>query len=171
MMKIVLTLTVVFIMAFLFIFLIVYRGNKEEKIEEQMNGLLITFVSFMLALLPTIVIAVILFALLGSANVVNELFSLEISLNKLMMLSIAFLLYLFTVDFIVEVIVKYMIGKNFLYYVVMLLARISLFFIISAFVGLNDKVSILFATGVAFIVLCFDYVNDRKGKNTRTNND
>lgn len=81
-MKIVFTLVVIFIMAFLFVFSIVYRANKEEKVEERMNGIHITIVSFMIALLPTIVIAVILFALFGSANVVNELFSLKINLNK-----------------------------------------------------------------------------------------
>lgn len=163
-MKIILSLVVVFIITFFFIFSIVYRGNKTEAQEERMNGLLVTFVSFVLAILPTTVVAIFLFALLGSVNIVNELFSLEVDLNQLIILSIAFLFYLFTVDHIVEMIVKNVIGKNLFYYIVTLLSRVIIFVIISAIIGLNDKVSVTLALGVAFIVSCFDFVYDRKEK-------
>lgn len=163
-MKIILSLVVVFIITFFFIFSIVYRGNKTEAQEERMNGLLVTFVSFVLAILPTTVVAIFLFALLGSVNIVNELFSLEVDLNQLIILSIAFLFYLFTVDHIVEMIVKNVIGKNLFYYIVTLLSRVIIFVIISAIIGLNDKVSVTLALGVAFIVFCFDFVYDRKEK-------
>lgn len=89
-MKIFISLLVVFIISFFLVFKLVYSGNKEETEEGKLNFFLVIFVSFLLALLPTAAIGLMLFVLLGSANTVNMVFSLNINLNQLIVLTISF---------------------------------------------------------------------------------
>src|SRR5690625_3980774 len=103
-MKIFISLLVVFIISFLLLFKLVYSGNREESEDEKLIFLLVILVSFLLALLPTATIGLILFVVLGSVSTVNMFFSLNISLNQLIVLAISFLVYLFTIDSIVEVV-------------------------------------------------------------------
>ena|SRR5699024_510374 len=165
-MKIFISLLIVFIISFLLLFKLVYNGNKEESENEKLNFFLVILVSFVLALLPTSAIGLILFVVLGSANTVNMVFSLNISLNQLIVLAISFLVYLFTVDSIVEIAVKHILGKNIFYYSVILLIRIGVFYMIGELVGLTLTVSITFSVGVAFIILLIEtsYILRQKRK-------
>src|SRR5699024_11112257 len=137
-MKIFISLLVVFIISFLLLFKLVYNGNKEESEEEKLNFVLVILVSILLALLPTAAVGLILFIVLGSANTVNMVFSLNICLNQLIVLAISFLVYLFTVDSIVELLVSRILCKCIFYYSVILLIRIGVFCMIGELVGLTQ---------------------------------
>src|SRR5699024_10544738 len=152
-MKIFISLLVVFIISFLLLFKLVYNGNKEESEEEKLNFVLVILVSILLALFPTAAFGLILFVVLVSATIVIMVFFLNISLNQLIVLAISFLVYLFTVDSIVEIAVKHILGKNIFYYSVILLIRIGVFYMIGELVGLTQTVSVTFSTGMAFIIL------------------
>lgn len=169
-MKIFISLLVVFIISFLLLFKLVYNGNKEELEEEKLNFVLVILVSILLALFPTAAIGLILFVVLGSANTVNMVFSLNISLNQLIVLAISFLVYLFTVDSIVEIAVKHILGKNIFYYSVILLIRIGVFYMIGELVGLTQTVSVTFSTGMAFIILLIEILYNLREKHKNEEN-
>lgn len=168
-MKIFISLLVVFIISFLLLFKLVYSGNKEEPEDEKLNFFLVILVSFLLALLPTAAIGLILFVVLGSANTVNMIFSLNISLNQLIVLAISFMIYLFTIDSILEIAVKHILGKNIFYYSVILLIRIGVFYMIGELVGLTQTVSVTFSTGVAFIILLIEILYNLREKHKDKN--
>ena len=169
-MKIFISLLVVFIISFLLLFKLVYNGNKEESEEEKLNFVLVILVSILLALLPTAAIGLILFIVLGSANTVNMVFSLNISLNQLIVLAISFLVYLFTVDSIVEIAVKHILGQNTFYYSVILLIRIGVFYMIGELVDLTQTVSVTFSTGMAFIILLIEILYNLREKHKSEEN-
>lgn len=163
-MKIFISLLVVFIISFILLFKLVYSGNKEESREEKLNFFLVILVSFLLALLPTAAIGVVLFVILGSANTVNMVFSLNISLNQLIVLAISFLVYLYTIDSIVEIVVKHILGKNIFYYSVILLIRIGAFYVIGDLIGFTQTVSGIVATGVALIIFLIEILYNLRKK-------
>lgn len=167
------SLLVIFMISFILLFLFIFKGNKQEPEEEKLNLLLVILVSFILALAPTVAMGIILFVLLGSVNIVNFTFSLHIRLNELIILAISFFAYLLTIDSIIEIIVKHILGKNTYYYIAILLIRIGVFYIIGDFIGLTQTASIVMATGVAitilFIEILYELSENRKMKQMDTN--
>src|SRR5699024_312240 len=133
-----------------------------------MSILMTVFVSSMLSLAITVVFALILFSILGVTNFINMSFSLDIGMKSLMILTIAFLVYLFTVDSLIEVIIKVIVGKKFLYYVLVLLARIGAFYWIGSFIGLEQTVRFIIAVCVAFIIMIIEVLYDRNEKSKHT---
>ena len=152
-MKIVITLLIVFLITFLLIFAFIFRSNKQESEEEKTSGFMVIFVSFLFSLVITGTIGLILFAIFGSTSLVNSLFSLHISTNQLVVVTIAFFIYLFTLDNLLEWIVKWIISKNLFYTSLLAFLRIGIFYAIANLVGLTQSVSITIAAGVAFILL------------------
>lgn len=146
------SLTAVFIISFLLILKMVYSGNKEESEENKMNLFLVILVTFLLALLPTLAIAIILFVLIGSVSSIKLLFSLDISTSQLILLAISLFIYLFTLDNLVETFLRYLIGKKILNYVMLLLIRILVFYLIGLAIGLKETNSFTIAAGVAIII-------------------
>lgn len=163
-MKIFISLLVVFIISFFLVFKLVYSGNKEETEEGKLNFFLVIFVSFLLALLPTAAIGLMLFVLLGSANTVNMVFSLNINLNQLIVLTISFFVYLFTIDSIIEIVVKHILGKNIFYYSMLLLIRIGAFYLIGDLVGLTQTINVTFSIGVALLILFIEILYNLREK-------
>ncbi|MGY0691863.1 hypothetical protein ACW2QC_03610 [Virgibacillus sp. FSP13] len=164
-MKIIISLIVVFIISFLLLFLWIYSSEKEELKEKRANLFHVVATAFILALGPTVFIGLSLFVLLGSANTVTMIFSLHISTNQLIILAISFFVYLFTIDSVIERIVKYILGRNKFNYVVLLLIRIIGFYLIGKISGLNQTVSITIAVGVAFITLLIEVFFHLREKN------
>jgi len=152
-MKIVITLLIVFLITFLLIFAFIFRSNKQESEEEKTSCFMVIFVSFLFSLVITGTIGLILFAIFGSTSLVNSLFSLHISTNQLVVVTIAFFIYLFTLDNLLEWIVKWIISKNLFYTSLLAFLRIGIFYAIANLVGLTQNVSITIAAGVAFILL------------------
>ena len=165
--KIVITLIVVFIISILLIFKLVYSENRQESKEEKISFFMVIFISLAFSLIITGTIGLSIFALLGSTNIVNIIFSLNISTNQLIILAISFFVYLFILDDIIEFIVEYIIGKNIFYAIVLALIRIGIFYVIGNTVGLNQTVSITIATGVTFITLLIEVLFRLREKKTK----
>ncbi|MBO0992552.1 hypothetical protein [Bacillus sp. SD088] len=155
-MKILVLLMIVFSISFLLIYTIVYKENKKEDREKKLNGFGLLFVACLLALAPTAVIALVLFVLLSSTSAVNMLFSLQISTKQLIILVISFIIYWFSLDSLIEIIVKHIVGKNPFYYILLLCIRIFAAYTIGLFIGLNQLNNFAIATGATMIVLLIE---------------
>src|SRR5690625_1044512 len=90
-MKIILALAIVYIISFILLLKLVYSGNKKEPLADQLGIFLIIFVAGALALAPTVAIGIILFVILSSTSLVDMIFSLNISINQLIILAISLL--------------------------------------------------------------------------------
>ena len=155
-MGIIITLSIVFFISFMLIFKLVYSGNKEESEKEKLGFFGVIFVVFLLALLPTATIAFFLFVLLGSTNAINTLFSLQISTKQVVFLAISLLVYLFSIDSIIEIVVKHIVGQRVFYFFIMMLIRILASYAIGLFIGLNQNNSLIIAAGVSLIIFLFE---------------
>ncbi|MBS3680716.1 hypothetical protein KGF86_10855 [Ornithinibacillus massiliensis] len=164
-MKIFVTLAVVYSISLVLILAFVYKSNQKEPEEEKMSIWMVWFVSVLLALTPTVAIAIILLTILGSANVVDMLFSLQLSMNQLIMLTIFILIYLFTIDSIIEIVVKYIVGKRIIYHVIILLSRTFVFYWIALLLEINQMNSFIIAIGVALIILIIELLYHGRKKN------
>ena len=151
--KIVISLIVVFIISFLLICKFIYKENKQEPEEEQGGLFMVVFVSIFFSLIITGTIGLFIFALLGSTNMVNIIFSLNMNTNQLMIVAISFSVYLFILDDMVGFIVEYIFGKNIVNTTLLTCIRIGIFHIIGYFVGLGHTVSLTIATGVALLLV------------------
>lgn len=138
------------------IFKLVYTGNKDETEKEKLGFFGVIFVVILLALLPTGTIAFFLFVLVGSTNAINILFSLDINTNQVIFLAIALLVYLFSIDNIIEIVVKYIVGQRIFYFLIMMLIRILASYAIGLFIGLNQNNSLTIAVGVSLIIFLFE---------------
>ena len=163
-MEIVITLLIVFILSFLLICKFIYSENKQEQKEEQDGLFLVVFVSVFFSLIITGTIGLSIFAVLGSTNLVNIIFSLNMDSHQLIALTISYFVYLFILDDIIGFIVKYILGKNIIYTTILALIRISIFHIIGYFVGLSHIVSLTIATGVAFITLLVEVLSRSRAR-------
>ncbi len=163
-MGIIITLSIVFFISFMLIFKLVYSGNKEESEKEKLGFFGVIFVVFLLALLPTAAIAFFLFVLLGSTNAINTLFSLQIGTKQVIFLAISLFVYLFSIDSIIEIVVKHIVGQRVFYFFIMMLIRILASYTIGLFIGLNQNNSLIIAAGVSFIIFLFEVLYFMKTK-------
>ena len=163
-MEIVITLLIVFILSFLLICKFIYSENKQEQKEEQGGLFLVVFVSAFFSLIITGTIGLSIFAVLGSTNLVNIIFSLNMDTNQLIALTISYFIYLFILDDIIGFIVKYIFGKNIINTTILTFNTISIFHIIGYFVGLSHTVSLTIATRVAFITLLIEVLSRSKAR-------
>ena len=163
-MEIVITLLIVFILSFLFICRFIYSENKQEPKEEQGGLFLVVFVSVFFSLIITGTIGLSIFAVLGTTNIVNIIFSLNMNTNQLIALTISYFVYLFILDDIIEFILKYILGKNIIYTTILTLIRIGIFHIIGYFVDLSHTISLTIATGVAFIILLIEVLSRSRAR-------
>lgn len=159
------SIKVVFIISFLLIFTFIYKDNKKEPVEKRGNLFLVIVTAFLLALAPTVVFALFLFVILGSSSVVNMLFSLHISTKLLILLSVFLLIYLFTVDSIIEIILKHILGKNMFYMIILLLIRMLAFYAIGLAIGVKQPSSFKIAIGVSLIIFVLEILYGMNEKN------
>jgi hypothetical protein len=164
-MSIAITLIVIFILSFLLIFKLVFRENKQESDDEKMSLWMTLFITILFSLLITVGIGLMLFVLLGTTNTVNMIFSLDLSVDELMTLAISIFVYLFTIDSVIEIILKYVMGKNIVYYCLLLFVRIGIFYVIGIIIGISQSANLAAATGVALIVLLIEFLYNLREKN------
>src|SRR5699024_12819563 len=88
------------------------------------------FVAGVLALLLTGVAVFFWFMFLGSANVVNSLFSLQLSKKELILMSTVYLAFIFTIDNVFKMMVKLITSKILMFYFLMLWLRMVAFYLI-----------------------------------------
>lgn len=164
-MGIAITLIIVFILTFVLFFLFVYKDNKKEK----ENIFIIILSVALLSLMPTALIAFFLFVFLGSTTTINLLFSLNISTDQLIILAITLLVYLFSIDSILEKLVEFIIGKNLFYYLILMVLRIMATYTLALIIGLDGKNGFAIATGVSLIIFLLEAFYSLNKKNRKVN--
>lgn len=159
-MLLVILVSVIFIISFVSLFMWIRKANREDQKDERMNILLTIFVAGVLALLLTGVAAFFWFMFLGSANVVNSLFSLQLSKKELILMSTFYLAFIFTIDNVFKMMVKLLTSKILMFYFLMLWLRMVAFYLIGDFFQLTHYTNIVISGGVALILVLFELLYD-----------
>jgi len=161
-MTIITPIIIVFIVLFLIVFIWIFKNEKEEIKKKKEKVFVAIATAFILALAPTAVIALILFALYGSTQVANTIFSLDVNTSKLMLLTVVLVGYLYTIDTFFSVLIQHIIGsgKDIFYRIGIFLIRILAFYGIGLMFGLSQESSFLIAVVVSLITLFADYLQE-----------
>lgn len=165
-MKIGVFLFVIFILLFILLFRFVYSENKKE--DEKDSILVLISVAVLFSLIITIVMALFLFIIIGSTSAIDMLLSLNIGTEQIIMIGIYFLIYLLTIDYIIEKISEYLMGENILHYMALALTRISSFYLIGIMMNIKQEIIVAISIGVSIILLLFEVLYFTK-KIKRTN--
>lgn len=154
MLKILVFLTVVFILAFFLLIWFLQYENKKDVEKDKLLKLIVIAIIF--SLLITIIIALFLFLLIGSTNVIDTLFSLDISTNHLVVISISFLIYWLTIDNILEKTFNDLMDETIYALLFLLSTRVISFYIIGLIIKLSEVMNLTISIGVAIILLAID---------------
>ena len=146
----------IWIIATLSIFAFIRRSERQEPEGEGKGPGIIAITSVLLALPVAAMMGGILFALAGSVQVVGWLFDLEMSPGKVGIFVIGVLVYLFTVDSLIELFLKSVMGKSVMVKWVLLFTRVLAFYGIGLLVGAQDGTALPVAAGLAVMLLVIE---------------
>lgn len=163
-MELIVFLIFIFIISISLIFPMVFKGERKEKPDDKASIWLVSFVSFLLALLITAIFGGLALVLLGTLNVANVMFSIDVWASKLIVLTVCYFIYLFTIESVPETIINFLISIKLFQQILLALVRILVFGMIAALVGLNYEQSLLIATGSAIVLLIIELLYDFKQK-------
>ncbi|MFD2706743.1 hypothetical protein [Salibacterium lacus] len=149
-------LIVVFVLFFLFATIVIVSSKEEKHRKPKIVSTLA--IACVLAIFPTAVLALFLFAMLGSSVFVQQLFSLDVSFQQILTITVCLFIYWYTVDSIIEKIVQHVMGPAMLHRVVVLLTRIFAFYTIGAITGINQTSSLLIAAAVSLLLLLIELI-------------
>lgn len=155
-MTIIIPIICIFVISFVCILILILKGEKDELLRDKRKIFPAIMTAFILALAPTVVITVVVFTLFGSTTLVNNLFSLNISINQLMFLTVSMLIYLYTIDSFISVLVEYIMGKNVFNNIVLLFIRIIAFYYLGSIFSLNYTSNLIISFVVAFIIFLYE---------------
>lgn len=144
----------IWIIATLSIYAFIRRSERQDP--QGKGPGIIAITSALLALPVAAMMGGILFALAGSVQVVGWLFDLEISSGKVGIFVIAVLVYLFSIDSLVEIFLKSVMGKSVTGKLVLLFTRVLAFYIIGLIVGAQDGTALPVAAGLAVMLLMME---------------
>ncbi|MFJ5770063.1 hypothetical protein [Psychrobacillus sp. NPDC093180] len=153
-MKIGIFLAVIFILLFGFLFWFVHHENKKEN--EKDNLLTLVIIAILFSMILTAIIAFFLFLIIGSANVMNTLFSLNLNSSQLILIGISYLIYWMTADNIIEKFFEYLWGENIYAILSLAVARIATFYIIGIILNLDIAINMTISIGISVILLGID---------------
>lgn len=163
-MLLVILLLTVFIVSFVLLSIWIRKSNRKDETEERMSVVLIMGVAGVFALLLTGVAAFFWFLFLGSTNVINTLFSLDLSKRELLLMSVVYLVFIFTLDNIFQVLVKLLTSQKYMFYFLMLWIRMVAFYLIGDFFSLTHYTNIVISGGVALIWSLLELLYEWKTK-------
>jgi hypothetical protein len=146
----------IWIIATLSIFAFIRRSERQEPGGTGKGAGIIAITSVLLALPVAAMMGGILFALAGSVQVVGWLFDLEMSPGKVGIFVIAVLVYLFTIDSLIELFLKSVMGKSVTGKLVLLFTRVLAFYGIGLLVGAQDQTALPVASGLAVMLLVME---------------
>lgn len=156
-MSMIISVISVFVLSFLILFIWMYKNEQHGDKEFKIHHLLIAAV--FLALVPTLLLALILFTFFGSTTIINSLFGFDISKGSLILISISFVVYTFTLDTLIAMVLEVIIGDNILTRVALFLSRVYAFYAIGMTFGLVQTGSFVIAIVIAILMFAFDYFN------------
>jgi len=148
--KIGIFLTVIFILSFAVLFVFFHHTNKKETKKDNILGLMFTAVLF--SFLITMIMGLFLLIVIGSTSAVGMVFSLNISTDQLIIIGIAFLIYLLTMDNVIEMILEFFFGKNLLKTTALALTRIGFFYVIGILINVRQEINLTISIGVSVIL-------------------
>lgn len=152
-----------FAIIFFILFFLMKRIEQKESSQETVKLFPLIGGSFLLSFVITAALSFILFGLLGSASVLNLLFSLKISNNQILLLVIFLFVYLFTLDELIEWSVKAIVSKNLVHTFVMFLTRIFCFYLIGAVLQMKQTANIIISVGIALMIFMYElYLANKK---------
>lgn len=155
-MALILPIIIIFTALFLCLSIWILKSEKEELKEKRARFHHVLGTALILAIVPTVILALIIFALFGSVNIVNTLFSFDISAKRLTLLTLALLIYLFTLDYLVEKSIEIIVEKNIAYTIILFLTRVFAFYMIGFLFNLKQISNFILASGAALIIFLFD---------------
>lgn len=147
-------LSVIFILSFLLLFWFIHHENKKEGNKDRLRTLVVVAILF--SVIITIVFALFLFLIMGSTNVINTIFSLNINTNQLFVVGISFLMYWITIDNIFEKFFEYLLGENIFAVLSLAFSRVTSFYIIGRIIKLDEVINMTISIGVSLIFLAID---------------
>ncbi len=153
-MKILIFLSVIFILTFLLLFWFIQHENKKEEKKDSL--LLLVVIAVLFSVIIASVVAFFLFLIMGSTSVIDTIFSLNINTNQLMVIGISFLIYWMTIDNIFETFFEYLLGKNTYAILSLAVSRVAAFYIIGMIIKLNEVINMTISIGVSLILLAID---------------
>ena len=153
-MKIVILLSVSFILIFILLLCAFRSDNKKEKVKDSFMLLVIGTALFSAVI--TAALAFLLFLIIGSTSIIDSLFSLNINMNQIIIISISIFIYWITLDNIFENLFEYIFGKNLFALLFLALARITAFYIMGNILKLDETINMTISIGVSLILLLFD---------------
>lgn len=154
MLKFSIFLSVIFILSFLLLFWFIHHENKKEGNKDRLLTLVVVAILF--SVIIAIVFALFLFFIMGSTNVIDAIFSLNINTNQLIVVGISFLIYWITIDNIFEKFFEYLLGENIHAILSLALSRIASFYIIGIIIKLDEVINMTISIGVSLIFLATD---------------
>ncbi|RLL48488.1 hypothetical protein D8M04_04320 [Oceanobacillus piezotolerans] len=157
MLKILIFLSVIFILSFLLLFWFINHQNKKEESKDSLLTLIVVAILF--SVIITFVFAFSLFLIMGSTSIIDTIFSLNINTNQLIVIGISFLIYLMTIDNIFETLFEYLWGKNIYAVLSTALSRVGAFYIIGILIKLNDVINVTISVGVSLILLTIEVLS------------
>ncbi|API92611.1 MULTISPECIES: hypothetical protein [Virgibacillus] len=169
-MKLVISITVIiFVLLFSVLFGWMLISEKKEDKLNRSSILGLTIAAFFLALLITLVLGLGLFTLFGSIKMTNTLFDLELNMKQVGFVFIAYLIFLSTVDNVIDFLVKHIIGENLFYPIFLSLIRTFILHMIGLIIGIQQTSSFIIAGVVSFIIFLIEtYAILRKGAKEET---
>ncbi len=155
-MNVVLSFVLIYLVSFILFFAFIYTQNKKEDEVEKTSLVFVLFISFLFAFIPTAVLGFFLFVIVGSVSSIKWLFSLPINTNQLIILSIAYLIYLLTIDSLIEILAKVIFNETIFHIAFVALTRMLIFYIIGEFNHLPYHMNMIISIGVALILFCIE---------------
>ncbi len=154
MLEISIFLSIIFILSFLLLFWFIHHENKKR--EKQDHLLTLVVIAILFSVIITFVFAFVLFLIIGSTNVIDKIFSLNINTNQLFIIGISFLIYWLTIDNIFEKLFEYMLGENIYAILFLALSRVVSCYIIGIIIKLNEVINMTVSIGVPLIILAIE---------------
>ena len=161
-MKIILFLIAIFMLSFPLLFWFFRYTNKKEETKDSTLALIV--IASLFSGIVTLFFAFFLFLIIGSASVINNIFSLNIDRNQLIVIGISFIIYWFTIDNIFEKLIEYFFGETIYAIFSLALLRVASFYVIGILLKLNEDTNMIISIGVALIFLAIDVLYFFKNK-------
>ena len=161
-MKIILFLIGIFMLSFPLLFWAFRYINKKEENKDSTLALIV--IASLFSGIVTLVFGFFLFLIIGSASVINNIFSLNIDRNQLMVIGISFIIYSFTIENIFEKLIEYFFGETIYAIFSLALLRVASFYVIGILLKLNEDTNMIISIGVSLIFLVIDVLYFFKNK-------
>src|SRR5699024_3251135 len=131
------------ILSFILLFTWIRKESRKDPKEEDIGIFLMIVVAFVLALILSGVAAFFLFIVLGSTSIITTLFTLDMSRKDLILMSLVYLVFIFSLDNVFQLLLKMLVKNLFMFYFIMLWLRMTAFYLIGSFFYLPHMTNLI----------------------------